>query len=104
MYSPSYSRLENWLGVRLLSCETTKGATTAINLLLFFNIENTPGSVLLCASVSCMLSMRDCCKVNNNPSDCTLTLHSRIQGIKDFFCHTISHLHVKARNTDSGPR
>ncbi|MEQ2228101.1 hypothetical protein ILYODFUR_005346 [Ilyodon furcidens] len=49
----SYSRLENWLRVNRLRCfslqdEPTKGATT-INVLLFFSIESTPGSVLLCS-------------------------------------------------------
>ncbi|MEQ2175257.1 hypothetical protein GOODEAATRI_016314 [Goodea atripinnis] len=51
MCSFSYSRLEDWLRVYLLSClsfldEATKGAIT-INVLLFFPIQSTPGSVLL---------------------------------------------------------
>ncbi|MED6239136.1 hypothetical protein ATANTOWER_002277 [Ataeniobius toweri] len=61
MCSFSYSRLENWLRVHLLSClslldEATKGATT-INVLLFFPIESTPRSVLLYSfCVSALLS------------------------------------------------
>ncbi|MEQ2228286.1 hypothetical protein ILYODFUR_007448 [Ilyodon furcidens] len=61
MCSLSYSRLENWLRVHLLSClslldEASKGATTN-KVLLFFPIESTPGSVLLCSfSVSALFS------------------------------------------------
>ncbi|MEQ2252767.1 hypothetical protein ILYODFUR_025259 [Ilyodon furcidens] len=52
MCSLSYSRLENCFKVHPLSClslldEATKGAIT-INVSLFFPIESTPGSVLLC--------------------------------------------------------
>ncbi|MED6237217.1 hypothetical protein ATANTOWER_020906 [Ataeniobius toweri] len=53
MCSLSYSRLENWLRVHLLSPlslldEASKGAITIKNL-LFLPIESTPGSVLLCS-------------------------------------------------------
>ncbi|MEQ2292887.1 hypothetical protein AMECASPLE_027426 [Ameca splendens] len=53
MCSLSYSRLENWLRVHLLCClyllvEASKGVIT-INVSLFFPIESTPGSVLLCS-------------------------------------------------------
>ncbi|MEQ2315219.1 hypothetical protein AMECASPLE_019841 [Ameca splendens] len=48
-----HSRLENWLRVHLLSCislldEVSEGAITII-FSLFFPIEGTPGSVLLCS-------------------------------------------------------
>ncbi|MEQ2158719.1 hypothetical protein GOODEAATRI_015326 [Goodea atripinnis] len=57
MCSHSSSRLENWLRVHLLSClflldKATKGATT-INV--FFPIESTPASVLLCSFCVCAL-------------------------------------------------
>ncbi|MEQ2301484.1 hypothetical protein AMECASPLE_036522 [Ameca splendens] len=53
MCSLSSSRPDNWIRVHLLSClslpnEATKGAIT-INISLFFPIESTPGSALLCS-------------------------------------------------------
>ncbi|MED6242839.1 hypothetical protein ATANTOWER_010497 [Ataeniobius toweri] len=69
MCSLSYFRLENWLRVHLLSClslldEATKGANTAFNLLLFFHIKSTPGSVLLCSfcvsALSCQTPSQSC--------------------------------------------
>ncbi|MED6261719.1 hypothetical protein ATANTOWER_008997 [Ataeniobius toweri] len=53
MCSLSYSRLENWLRVPLLSCfslldEASKGALT-MNISLFFYKESATGSVLLCS-------------------------------------------------------
>ncbi|MEQ2304248.1 hypothetical protein AMECASPLE_025028 [Ameca splendens] len=90
----SSTRLENWLRVHLLSClslqdEATTGAIT-INYSLFFPIESRawfwfcwmflPVKIefFLSTVATCMLSMRDCCKVN--ASDCPLSLHAHPGG------------------------
>ncbi|MEQ2291421.1 hypothetical protein AMECASPLE_013197 [Ameca splendens] len=62
MCSLSSYRLENWLRAHLLNHvslldEATKRATTAFNILLFFNIESTPGSVLLDPVFFCVYAL-----------------------------------------------
>ncbi|MEQ2305627.1 hypothetical protein AMECASPLE_039680 [Ameca splendens] len=91
MCSLSYYRLEN-LRVDLLSClsldEASKGAIT-MNVSLFFPVESTTGSVLLCSFLSLLSSLRPPVGRGRWPLTLSLVLLEVSSCLKGVFLSTV---------------